>query len=99
GQTFSSVVSKNYVETNTVLATDVFTVGDKQVGYYVLNSFINRTGADLNSAYNQFTGVDELIIDVRYNGGGLIRYANQAGSQAAGNNVIGNVFTRYLYND
>lgn len=99
GDTFSSVVSKNYVETNTVLATEVFNVDDKQVGYFVLNSFINRTGADLNSAYNQFDGVDELIIDVRYNGGGLIRYANQAGAQAAGNNVIGNVFTRYIYND
>lgn len=95
----SAVVSKDFVETNTVLASEVFTVDQKQVGYYVLNSFINRTGADLNSAYSQFAGVDELIIDVRYNGGGLIRYANQAATQAAGNNVIGNVFTRYLYND
>jgi C-terminal peptidase prc len=99
GDTFTAVVSKNFVETNTVLATEVLDVNDKQVGYFVLNSFINRTGADLNSAYNQFAGVDELIIDVRYNGGGLIRYANQAASQAAGNNVIGNVFTRYIYND
>ncbi|CAI8152661.1 MAG: Carboxy-terminal processing protease CtpB [Pseudidiomarina mangrovi] len=96
---FSAVVSKERVETNTVLATEVFTVDNKQVGYYVLNSFINRTGADLNSAYDQLVGVDELIIDVRYNGGGLIRYANQAGSQAAGNNVIGNIFTRFIYND
>ncbi len=99
GDTFTAVVSKNFVETNTVLATEVLDMNDKQVGYFVLNSFINRTGADLNSAYNQFAGVDELIIDVRYNGGGLIRYANQAASQAAGNNVIGNVFTRYIYND
>jgi carboxyl-terminal processing protease len=98
-ETFTALVSKDFVETNTVLATDIFTVNDKQVGYFVLNSFINRTGADLNSAYNQFTGVNELIIDVRYNGGGLIRYANQAATQAAGNNVIGNVFTRYIYND
>jgi carboxyl-terminal processing protease len=94
-----AIVSKDYVETNTVLATEKFTVDGKQVGYFVLNSFINRTGADLNSAYNQLTGVDELIIDVRYNGGGLIRYANQAATQAAGNNVIGQVFTRFIYND
>lgn len=98
GDEFTDVLTKVEVETNTVLASDVLTVDNKQVGYYVLNSFINRTGNDLNSAYNQFTGVDELVIDVRYNGGGLTRYANQAGAQAAGNNVIGETFVRYLFN-
>lgn len=98
GETFTDVLTKIEVETNTVLARDVLSVDDKTVGYYVLNSFINRTGADLNTAYDQFAGVDELIIDVRYNGGGLTRFANQAGAQAAGNNVLGNTFVRYLFN-
>ncbi|HET8816908.1 MAG TPA: S41 family peptidase [Pseudidiomarina sp.] len=99
GDEFTDILTKIEVETNTVLASDVLTVDNRQVGYYVLNSFINRTGNDLNSAYNQFIGVDELIIDVRYNGGGLTRYANQAGAQAAGNNVIGETFVRYLFNN
>lgn len=99
GSEFTDVVSKTAVETNTVLAIDRFVQDDKAIGYYVLNSFIDRTGADLNSAYNALVGVDELIIDVRYNGGGLIRYANQAASQAAGDNVIGNPFVSLVYND
>lgn len=99
GSEQTDVVSKTAVETNTVLATERFALAGKDVGYYVLNSFIDRTGADLNGAYDQLAGVDELIIDVRYNGGGLIRYANQAATQAAGNNVIGNPFVSLIYND
>jgi C-terminal processing protease CtpA/Prc len=99
GVSYSQAVSKEVVETNTVLAAEVLNVNGRDVGYYVLNTFINRTGSDLNDAYSQFTGVDELIIDVRYNTGGLTRYANQAATQAAGNNVMGEVFTKYLFNN
>lgn len=95
----TDVITKTAVETNTVLAIERFAQDGKDIGYYVLNSFIDRTGADLNSAYNALVGVDELIIDVRYNGGGLIRYANQAATQAAGNNVMGNPFVSLIYND
>ena len=98
GMSYTEAVSKELVETNTVLAAEVLNIDGRDVGYYVLNTFINRTGSDLNNAYNQFTGVDELIIDVRYNTGGLTRYANQAATQAAGNNVIGEVFAKYLFN-
>ncbi|MFC0444173.1 S41 family peptidase [Pseudidiomarina halophila] len=99
GSEFTEVLSKVEVETNTVLATERFQLGDREVGYYVLNSFIGRTGEDLNEAYNAFAGVDDLVIDVRYNGGGLIRYANQAATQAAGNNVIGHTFVSLRFND
>jgi len=98
GVSFTDVLTKEVVETNTVLATERFLIDGKEVGYYVLNSFINRTGDDLNSAYDQLVGVDELVIDLRYNGGGLTRYANQASTQAAGDTVIGEVFTKYLFN-
>ncbi|RUO57329.1 S41 family peptidase [Pseudidiomarina insulisalsae] len=99
GSEFTDVVTKVEVDTNTVLAIERFAQNGKDVGYYVLNSFIQRTGSDLNQAYDSLVGVDELIIDVRYNGGGLIRYANQAATQAAGDNVIGNPFVSLIYND
>ncbi|MGQ4277653.1 S41 family peptidase [Pseudidiomarina sp. E22-M8] len=99
GSEFTEILTKTEVDTNTVLATERFQIGDRDIGYYVLNSFIGRTGEDLNQAYNTFAGVDELIIDVRYNGGGLIRYANQAATQAAGNNVIGHPFVSLRFND
>lgn len=99
GSEQTDMLTKTAVETNTVLAVERFAQDGKDIGYYVLNSFIDRTGADLNNAYDALVGVDELIIDVRYNGGGLIRYANQAATQAAGDNVIGNPFVSLIYND
>lgn len=100
GSEQSAQVTKAIVETNTVFAPTVYTVDDRLVGYFVLDSFIDRTGDDLNGAYDIMAAanVDDLIIDVRYNGGGLINYANQLASQAAGNNVLGNVFVTYNFN-
>ena len=48
--------------------------------------------------YDQLIGVDELVIDLRYNGGGLVRVANKLASQAAWNNVDGEIFLTYQYN-
>lgn len=98
----TDVLSKVEVETNTVMGaqTTALDNGDT-AGYFTLDSFINRTGSDLNEAFDLFAneGVDHLIIDVRYNGGGLIRYANQTSSQAAGNNVLGETFLTYRFNE
>ncbi len=98
----TDVLSKVEVETNTVMGaqTTALDNGDT-AGYTTLDSFIHRTGSDLNEAFDLFAneGVDHLIIDVRYNGGGLIRYANQTSSQAAGNNVLGETFLTYRFNE
>ncbi|WP_289116694.1 S41 family peptidase [uncultured Idiomarina sp.] len=98
----TDVLSKVEVETNTVMGAQTTALDNGETaGYFTLDSFINRTGSDLNEAFDLFAneGVDHLIIDVRYNGGGLIRYANQTSSQAAGNNVLGKTFLTYRFNE
>ncbi|MFU8784703.1 S41 family peptidase [Aliidiomarina sp.] len=99
GFVFTETMRKTAVETNTVMATERFTINDKEVGYFVFDSFINRSESDLNTAYDQLEGVDELIIDLRYNSGGLVRVANQLASQAAWNNVENEIFLTYQYNE
>lgn len=97
----TELLSKVEVETNTVMGTQTYPVDGETVGYFTLDSFINRTGSDLNTAFDQFAAdnVDHLVIDVRYNGGGLIRYANQIATQAAGTNVQGQTFLQYRFNE
>lgn len=99
GQHDSGVLRKEEVETNTVMAVERFAAEDREIGYFVFDSFINRAEQDVNDAFDQLQDVDELIIDLRYNGGGLIRVANQIASQSSWHKVEGEVFLTYQYND
>lgn len=101
GEEFTESLAKEEVATNTVMGTNTWSIDNLTVGYFALDSFINRTGDDLNQAFDQFKqdNIDELVIDVRYNGGGLIRYANQAATQTAGTNVQGKTFVEYQFNE
>jgi len=56
--------------------------GGKKVGYLNLRTFIvSSADPDLRAAFQQFKdqGVTELIIDFRYNGGGLVSIGNLMG--------------------
>ncbi|PKM18678.1 MAG: carboxyl-terminal protease [Gammaproteobacteria bacterium HGW-Gammaproteobacteria-15] len=92
---------KTEVTTNTVLHRSVTTQGSKRIGYLVFNTFIELSETELEEAFAYFAtqGVNELVLDVRYNGGGLIRVANQLSTQIARNFVQGQVFLKYQFND
>ncbi|RUO43909.1 carboxyl-terminal protease [Aliidiomarina taiwanensis] len=94
----SATIEKRTVETNTVFHTQREQVGNREVGYFVFDSFIDRSQEDINTALDQLIGVDELVIDLRYNGGGLIRIANQLASQTAWHRVEHRTFLTYNYN-
>lgn len=51
--------------------------GTRKVGYLNLRTFIDTSEANLRAAFADFKaqGVTELIVDLRYNGGGLITIA------------------------
>lgn len=65
-----------------LLADTVYTIGNDKIGYFAYNSFINvGVPGNRNAFYNQleamFThfeneGINELIVDLRYNGGGSV---------------------------
>ncbi|MGX5914423.1 S41 family peptidase [Aliidiomarina sp. Khilg15.8] len=90
---------KEEVETNTVMAVERYQQNDRDVGYFVFDSFINRAAQDINDAFDQMIGVDDLIIDLRYNSGGLIRIANQIASQISWSHVENETFVTYQFND
>jgi carboxyl-terminal processing protease len=70
--------------------------GGRQVGYLNLRTFIIAdAAAQLRQAYGQFAaqGVTDLIIDFRYNGGGLVSVAETMGD-LMGAGRTGQVFSR-----
>lgn len=68
--------------------------GGKKVGYLNLRTFIGPAEPDLREAFANFgaQGVTEVIVDFRYNGGGLVRIAELMGDLMGGNHV-GEVFS------
>lgn len=102
GQLHDARMAREEVETETVMAVERFALenGD-HAGYFVFDSFIQRSAADLNAAFDQLVaagGVDELVIDLRYNSGGLIAIANQLTSQASWEYVENETFLTFQYN-
>jgi C-terminal processing protease CtpA/Prc len=63
----------------------IITDGARKVGYVNLRNFIGPADGDLRAAFADFKaqGVTELIIDLRYNGGGLISVAALLGDLMA----------------
>jgi carboxyl-terminal processing protease len=58
---------------NTVLYANTLPVQDKKVGYLVFNSFTGTPSQnELKTAFTNFesAGITELVVDLRYNGGG-----------------------------
>lgn len=55
----------------------IITDGARKVGYLNMRTFIETSEPDLRAAFAEFKaqGVTELIVDLRYNGGGLVSIA------------------------
>ncbi|WP_374408199.1 S41 family peptidase [Pelagerythrobacter sp.] len=68
--------------------------GGKKVGYVNLRTFIDTAEPDLRAAFADFRqqGVTEVIVDLRYNGGGLVRIAELMGD-LMGRDRVGQVFS------
>lgn len=73
-----------------------------KVGYMQFNSHIALAQPQLINAIRQFAteNVNELVIDLRYNGGGLLALASQLGFMVTGPAIIQDrIFERTIFND
>jgi len=80
GTSFNANLTVANYTVNPVLTYKIYNEGNGHtVGYIVFNSFTSDANADpqLNTAFNYFTAnaVTDLVIDLRYNGGGYISTA------------------------
>ncbi len=70
--------------------------GGRRYGYLNLRTFISSADAQLRAAFLNFRneGVTELIIDFRYNGGGLVSTAELMGDLMGQNRFTSEIFSR-----
>ena len=76
----------------------VFDDGGTKVGYVNMRTFIGTSDPALRNAFANFKsqGITRVIVDLRYNGGGLVSIAELFGDLLAANRV-GQVFSRTTF--
>jgi carboxyl-terminal processing protease len=98
----ATVTSSQNITVSPVAMTRTFTVGTGTVGYLVLNSFsINSAEKQLIDAVTQLkaANVKELVLDLRYNGGGYLDISNQLSWMIGGNGLSGKTYEKITCND
>jgi len=84
-----------------VLDSRVLDASGVPVGYLLFNDHIATAESQLVSAINSFrtAGVQELILDLRYNGGGFLDIASELSYMIGGSMTAGQTFERLVFND
>jgi len=101
GDVFNHTLEKAVVNINAVVHHEIIQQNDVKIGYMVFNHFIGTAEAELNDVFSEFIAEDirELVLDLRYNGGGLIYLAQLLASLIAGDFVDDEIFMNVVHND
>ena len=98
GQTI--LLNKSDLQEDPVYLTNVITKNNHKIGYLMYNGFYSSFDKELNNAIfdlkNQ--GITDLVLDLRYNGGGSVRTAGFLASMITGQ-FTGQLFSRERWNN
>lgn len=92
--------TKSSFTLNTVLLSDTLHLKSGVTGHLVFESFINPSRGELETAFAFFRqhNVKDLIVDLRYNGGGYFDISQTLASYIGGNKLAGTIFATLQYN-
>lgn len=78
----------------------ITTAENKKIGYLVFTDHIATAEDPLIATLSQFqqSGIDDLVLDVRYNGGGFLYIADEVAAMIGGSAVKGRVFEKLQFN-
>lgn len=101
GNTASLDLSKTSFTSNSVLHKSVINAGSKKVGYFVFKQFFGAPSiTELNTVFADFKtqGINELIVDLRYNPGGSTATQDALANLIAPASANGQVMYKYVFN-
>ena len=97
GQTIT--LNKQVYNENPVFISNTFNVDTETVGYLMYNRFLSEYDDALNQVFASFVaeGINQLVLDLRYNPGGSVNSAIHLGSMISGNSTS-DVFLKQQWN-
>lgn len=101
GSAFTTSLNAGSYTINSVLYDAVLKVGTKNVGYVVFNQFLGESAqTELTSIIENFQANDvmDIIVDLRYNGGGSVETCEKLSSLLAPSDANGKMMYTYKMN-
>jgi carboxyl-terminal processing protease len=100
GSEFRATVSQDVVTINPLPQWRVIDMGGVPVGYVEFATFVSTADPVFATVFSDFiaAGIADVIIDMRYNGGGLVSTARLLGDYLGGL-VPGRIFSLTVFND
>ena len=104
GSTATVNLTAGTYQSDPILMDTVITSGAHKVGYLVYNSFLGDQATTLNSfnrIFNRFTsaGINDLVVDLRYNGGGYVNLQEELANYIAPAAANGKIMMMQQFND
>lgn len=103
GETLEVTLQKTSYTINPIFKSEVLKAGTKKVGYIAYSEFSRLSNSQtlLDEAFADFAsaGVTELVVDLRYNGGGYVATAEYLINQIAPASLNGSVMYKELFNE
>jgi carboxyl-terminal processing protease len=92
---------KRVVTIPTASLTRTFASGGRVVGYINFRNFVTPATAALDQAFTELeaAGANELVLDLRYNGGGLVSVAQHLTGLIGGSRTKDKLFVQFVHND
>lgn len=100
GSATDATMSKRAVTIPTVSHLTVYEIEGRKVGYLFFRNFVTPSRQALDEAFAALrdVGATELVLDLRYNGGGLVSVAQHLASLVGGSRTEGQIFADYFHN-
>lgn len=100
GETVQITLTKEEIALTPVLHAEVLAHLEKKIGYLVFQDFIDTAKVELDEAFTTFLseGIDELVVDLRYNGGGSVDVAQYMAGWMIGKEHGNEAFVNFKHN-
>ena len=99
-QQYQKTIKKYTYPVKTISKPHLYQLDNKRIGYLVLSDFMASKIGELRGYFSTLKRkhINELILDLRYNGGGDVAMANYIASAIGGNNLANRVSEYTHYN-
>jgi C-terminal processing protease CtpA/Prc len=103
GQSVDIDLTRGHYPEKPVYLDSVYSISNKSIGYLVFNSFLGDRPAVLDEFQRVFSkfaskGVSEVILDLRYNGGGYVSLQETLANYLVNNAANGGIMMKQEYN-